>query len=929
MPVAGHHDAPSLAVIVSHTHWDREWYRTFHQFRTDLVYVVREVLDRLETEDAFRHFMLDGQAIILEDYLEIHPEDKTRIQRLVERGALAIGPWYILPDEFLVSGEATVRNLLVGHDVGTALGGVQKVGYLPDSFGHIAQMPQILRQAGIDSFVYTRGNGDEISRLGSEYFWEAPDGSSVLAINQSGGYCSAGGLGLEKGWHATTQRTVDPALAVSQVSDLFRKMQPLSQGGVYLISNGCDHYPPQRDLDAILEALQNAFPDTLFEHSSLHAYVQHVQSADFVQNKYTGELISGRDHFILPGVWSARMYLKQLNDRAQTLLAGVLEPLSAYSHFMFGRPYPSGTIDYAWKLLLENHPHDSICGCSTDGVHRDMLPRFTGVIETAEEEVRHQLVDLAPTFARQASEDSESVLCVANPLPRRRTEVVERLLVFEGSEVDVHRLGVVDTRGSAVPHEVVDVWYVDRFWDIDYRTELFGHRQSEVLARYVEQFPDRFSSTAATFEHEECFLTVRFLAEDLPPLGHRIYRITELADSDSPRARFEPVTVSGDTIENRFCQIRLHADGTFDLRDKHGEHTYMGLNRLTDTEDVGDEYDYAPAESSTTVTSQHLEGTVRTVARTGLTASLEAAFQFPIPARIASDRRKRAAELVGCSMRVRVTLHCHSPVVEIELEFQNLAMDHRLRTEFPTDIVTDTVISDGHFYVNHRPIRRDEGAAWLQPPSGTYPQQGFSLVEDGHRGLAVLSRGLPEIEATNDTDGHATLAVTLLRSVGWLSRDDFDTRRRRNAGPMLPTPDAQCLGTHRFHYGVVSYAGSYRDADICGWSQRFRTPVVAVQGVLDQHTPGDVGLLEQETNKTCITAIKKHESRDTLIVRLYNLTGDEVSETLTLGSPVKNAWRVSLLEERGETLEAGGREIRLTLGPYQILTVELEIGARS
>ena len=176
--------APKAAYVVSHTHWDREWYLTQHRFRGMLVEVVREVLDRLEHDDAFEHFLLDGQAIILDDYLEVHPEDEARITALVRRGALAIGPWYILPDEFLVSAEATVRNLMLGHTAGSRVGSVQKVGYMPDSFGHIAQMPQILQQAGIDSFVYTRGNGAEIDALGHEFWGQAPDGSQQAEDNQ-------------------------------------------------------------------------------------------------------------------------------------------------------------------------------------------------------------------------------------------------------------------------------------------------------------------------------------------------------------------------------------------------------------------------------------------------------------------------------------------------------------------------------------------------------------------------------------------------------------------------------------------------------------------------------------------------------------------------------------------------------------------------
>jgi len=144
---------PKLVYIVCHTHWDREWYLPYHAFRVKLNRVVRAVLDALENDAAYEHFVLDGQSILLTDHLAVQPEDTERIRALVQAGKLAVGPWYVLPDLFLVSGEATVRNLLLGYQDTGAFGSTQKIGYLPDSFGHIAQLPQILRQAGIDSFI--------------------------------------------------------------------------------------------------------------------------------------------------------------------------------------------------------------------------------------------------------------------------------------------------------------------------------------------------------------------------------------------------------------------------------------------------------------------------------------------------------------------------------------------------------------------------------------------------------------------------------------------------------------------------------------------------------------------------------------------------------------------------------------------------------
>ncbi|MGW8282623.1 MAG: glycoside hydrolase family 38 N-terminal domain-containing protein, partial [Gemmatimonadota bacterium] len=472
--------APRIAFLVPHTHWDREWYRTFADFRVSMTRIVREVLDRLERDPAFRHFLLDGQAILARDHCEIYPDDAARIRRLVESGRLSLGPWYVLPDEFLVSGESLVRNLMAGHSVAQDLGGVQKVGYMPDSFGHVAQLPQILSRAGITSFIYTRGNGDEIDRLGFEFRWRAPDGSEVLAVNQCAGYCNAGGLGHHEIWHAHTARELDLEHAVEQVRGLFERMRPLARTDVVLLSNGCDHFPPQRDTARMLEVLGTAFPDTEFRVTGLAPFIEAVRSATAGGSRlegFEGELRYGRLHHILTGVWSTRMPLKQANDRATGWLAEVAEPLDAYARFACGMQTRAPLLGAAWRRLLENQPHDSICGCSIDEVHEQMGPRFDEVVETAETVVRETLVGLAPTFAPRSEGDGDTVLCVANPLPIARREVVRRLVVLQPPGVDPKRLRLYGEDGVQVPMRVHDARYVERFWGIDYRTVLDWDRQ--------------------------------------------------------------------------------------------------------------------------------------------------------------------------------------------------------------------------------------------------------------------------------------------------------------------------------------------------------------------------------------------------------------------------------------------------------------------
>jgi mannosylglycerate hydrolase len=919
---------PRLAFIVSHTHWDREWYLPFRRFRVQLVAVVRQVLDALERGGEFRHFLLDGQAIVLEDYLAIRPEDEGRIRALVQAGRLSIGPWYVLPDWFLVSGEAIVRNLLIGRQVCGRFGPVQKVGYMPDSFGHVAQIPQILRRAGIESFVYTRGNDDAADTCGGEYRWESPDGCDVLAVNQHRGYDAAAGLGFDSYWAAHTRRAVDPALAVEKVRKLFEGMAARSKGDIRLICNGGDHLPPQQEFDAVVGALRAAFPRTEFRHAGLAEYADAVRKAGIATARYRGELRGGKDQFALPGVWSARTYLKQLNDEAEDLLERSVEPVSAYLHFVHGQEYPSGALSDAWRLLLQNHPHDSICGCSTDEVHREMVPRFAGVVDTAEQVLTDQLVDLAPTFAAEPAGDAAVVLAVVNPLPVVRSEVVERLVVVSPPGVDVDRLEVVDGAGLAVPFEVVGAEWVERFWGIDYRTAIFGDRQRALFESYREPFGKRILRKGPGAGKNDQFVHLRLLARDLPALGHATYYLREKKDQE-PGARARTavgsVVVGNSTLENEFLRVTLHGNGTFDVTHKATGRAFPSLNLLTDTEDVGDEYDYSPAARSETVTAAGVKGEVRVADAGGLVGRLAASFMLRLPTSIALDRRRRARRTVDCPVTVRLTLRHGSPLVQVETVFGNRAKDHRLRALFAAGVATDSVISDGHFYANRRPVDIPPHPEWLQPPADTHPQREFSAVEDANGGLAVLARGLPEIAPLRDAAGGAGFGLTLLRAVGWLSRDDLPTRRMRNAGPTLATPDAQCLGERRFRYAVMPYAGDYLTAGVKGWSERWRTPPLVVQGVEEGHLAGGTGLFALTGDAVHLSAVKKHETRDTLVVRLYNLADARREAALRFAPPVVAAWRTDLLEERlADLMMAGAHEVVVELGPHEIATLEVE-----
>lgn len=385
-------------LVVPHTHWDREWYLPFEQFRLHLAEVVDEVLDTLERDPSFTSFTLDGQAIVLEDYLELRPENEPRLRALLAAGRLEVGPSYVLPDELLVGGESLVRNLLLGRRVCRRFGvEPSSAGYHPDSFGHPAQLPQILAGFGLRTFLFSRGLGDELDELGVVFRWRAGD-TEVVAAQMLPHYDNFARLA----WFGDAEERV--ARIVARFGDLVKR------AGVdtIVLANGSDHLPVEPVLPELAAELERTYATT-FQIGRFDAFTPPPDGLPV----HEGELVGSRLQNVLRGVNSARMYLKQANEHAERRLLS-LETVAALRTLRENEPYRAADLRLAWRDLLHNHPHDSICGCSCDEVHRDMLVRY---------EQLHRGLELLEQRALGVGG------ALVNPLPYRRARLVDGLLV--------------------------------------------------------------------------------------------------------------------------------------------------------------------------------------------------------------------------------------------------------------------------------------------------------------------------------------------------------------------------------------------------------------------------------------------------------------------------------------------------------------------
>jgi len=348
---------PTRITLVPHTHWDREWYAPFDEFRERLVAMMDTLIELGNA--GFPHFHLDGQTAMVDDYLAVRPEREGDIRRLAEEGKLSLGPWVTQVDEFLVSGESHVRNLERGLARAEELGVPLMVGYLPDQFGHVGQMPQILAQAGIDRAVVWRGVPKEIDR--TQFWWEAPDGSRVLAEYLAFGY--------SLGWDVEQRQ--DPEELAASLRRKAEHVAPFLASERMLITVGADHTGPDATLPERLASAEERLPGMTVRVGSLLEHLDGEPPDGLPW--WRGELRSSARAHLLPNVYSARVPQKSERGRVEALVERYVEPLAA---LVPGFDWPAEELDRAWTLLLWNGAHDSACGCSHDQVARDVDARY-------------------------------------------------------------------------------------------------------------------------------------------------------------------------------------------------------------------------------------------------------------------------------------------------------------------------------------------------------------------------------------------------------------------------------------------------------------------------------------------------------------------------------------------------------------------------
>jgi mannosylglycerate hydrolase len=902
-----------IVTIVSHTHWDRAWYVTFQEFRARLVRLIDRLLKIMEVDPNYRVFMLDGQMSVLEDYLEVRPHRQAKLIDLCKQGRLKVGPWYVLADEFLVSPESLIHNMMLGHRMGDVYGGVSKIGYVPDGFGHIAQLPQILRGFGIDNAFFWRGLGEEGERLGTEFIWQAPDGSSVTTIWMPWGYHNISNLGYAIHWGDTSQMEFDSELAIQQIQEALDKQAPFGHTNAYLLMNGIDHEEPEPRIPEIVDLANEKLEEGKYLHGTLEEHLNNVLSANVSLPNFTGEFRWGKYSEILQGVYATRIHLKQRNHHVENTLERYTEPLAAMA-WLSGAEVPEGTQDLiatAWHWLLKNHPHDDIYGCGIDQVHDEMDYRFEQAKQIGDIVVR----DSVRQIAREAdftSQDGMPVI-VFNPLNWKRHEMTFGNIDFEFDNPIADNFQLVDHNGQVIPSQVL------RDEEIFWMETLKANRKRR--------------------------LRIVFLA-DVPACGYSDYYIQPAPDGKNDPTPSNIWSVDEDGAENRFLSFHISPDGGLTIHDKVSDIIYTDLHHFEDVEDAGDEYSYCPCENSMSISTRGLPATIRQVANGLNLAIFEVQWILHIPEGLSTDRKFRSNNTVPLPITTRISIYRDQPGLYVETEIDNQARDHKFSVTFPTALQPSHSFVDQTFIVMPRDIDLPDSTGWMEDPTPLMHQRAFvDIHQEGH-GLAILNRGLTAVEVTRRKPG-TQISLVLLRSVGWLSRDDL-SNRKVPAGPLVPTPGAQCIGKYRYNYAILPHIGNWQE--VYPWAYQYVSPLLVSRA--DTHegldlremnitrddptmvkavawprggsNPGNLSYITVEEPELVVSALRRSQDGKSLIVRFYNITAESVTTQVKSYRSLREVWMVNLNEERQEeipTLDANTFELKMR--GHQISTYEL------
>lgn len=850
--------------ITPHMHWDREWYFTTEESRILLLNNMEEIMTRLETDPDYKYYVLDGQTALLEDYFAIKPEHKERVKALVQADKLIVGPWYSQTDTMQVSGESIVRNMMYGLRDCLELGNPMRIGYLPDSFSMSSQLPMIYNGFGINRTMFWRGCSERHGTNKTEFLWQSNDGSEVTAQVFPLGY--AIGKYLPE----------DEEALRSRLDTYFKVLENASVTKDILLPNGHDQMPIQNNIFEVMDTLRSVYPDREFIMSRFEDVFEKIEGMRDQLDTIKGEFNDGKYMRVHRSISSTRMDIKLIHAEVENKIVNILEPLASIA-WTLGFEYHHGLIEKMWKESMKNHAHDSIGCCCSDKVHAEILNRYILADDMATNLInfyKRKIVDHMP--AREGCDK----LAFFNLSPYVREEVINTTITIRAQE-----FSIFDDEGNQVEYFIQDQREID---------------------------PGKIDRQIVHYGNYDPFIEYDIqINQMVPAMG-----FTTLHIQANEEGRVKVAAQKDYLMENEFYRIDVNTNGTLSIFDKETKETFEQVLRLEDGSDDGDEYDYSPSREEWLIHSD--EFTAETSIKHECYQSVASIkLRMQVPANLEA-RESRSNQNAFVDMDCQVVLKQGSRRIEVRMEMDNQADDHRVRVLIPTKFVTDTVVADNQFGVITRPTNDPamevwEEEKWKEAPVPIYQLMNFAALENGTAGMAVMTNGLREFEViASHSEQRDTLALTLFRGVGVLGKENLLTRPGRPSGIKIPTPDSQTRGKIVCEFALFGFAGNHIDANVMAESRDNVTPIQCYNkipynamklNVGEQNLPLTFSLLEKEKKGAVLSVLKKAEDSDALILRVYNPA--EVSEVEDGVSFTQNVmmWSEVQMDEKELTTE--------------------------
>ena len=844
--------------IIPHSHWDREWYLPFEKHRMRLVDLFDTLIDLMEKNPDYTYYHMDGQFIVIEDYLEIKPDMRSRLFALIRAGRIQIGPWYQLQDEYLTSGEANVRNMLYGIKLCKSIGAKPvESGYFPDSFGNISQAPQIVRGFGFDNAIFGRGVNDmgtdnEVVKQNgvtkSELIWRSPDGSEVIGVMFANWY------------HCAMELPEDAEALKERIHNLVGATSRFATTDQLLGMNGCDHQPVQTNLHKVIKLANEIQDEVEVKQSNFGIYMDEIRKHKDGLKVFEGEIAGqyGSGYGTLINTASTHVDIKQMNHDGQHQLERISEPESVIA-MLNGDKYQSELFFYAWRKLMQCHPHDSICTCSTDEVYEEMKTRFRKSREVADQLGRNALEYIAANVNTSGC-GGDKALVVLN-LEAGLSATTLRTYVDFDKEENVETVRVFDEKGKEVPVTVETVRN-----QFTYTLPKDRFRQP----KYV----DRFYITFPVIRHG---------------IGYTVYRVEKAASSPAYK---NGVSYDWRSMENEYLKVCFNEDGTFDMLDKRTGKAYARQNLFERVRDNGNLYNFGPVEGDVPMYNKCAEISVSSVTPYSVTFKAVIGVDF------------------DADITTYVTLTAGIARADIKTVITNRGENHRIRALFDSDIETSTCLAEGQFDLVRRNIQPFE--TWVCPYNTQRCQAFVALESENDKpSLLIANRGLCEYEILRN--GHNTIAVTLLRCTGEIGDwGVFPTPLGQCKGTFTleysAVPYCTCNVSAGYELGYA-FAGPAVEAIGTGIHEGSMN---AADTYVDFSNPA-----------IRMTAMKKTESNQNhTILRFFNTASNDEEVTLKLPHFHK-AFRTNLGEEREEQLDLKRGKLTMTVPAKKIITIEL------